>query len=427
MKIYKNPERNTWAELCRRPEIELEFLESSIKNILNRVKIGGDRAVLDLTAQFDRVTIDKLQVTDREIQEADNRLPAKLKDAIRTAADNISKFHASQLQPSLPIETMPGVSCWRKAVAIEKIGIYIPGGSAPLFSTVLMLGIPAKIAGCREVVLCSPPGKDGKINDAILFAAKLVGATMIFKIGGAQAVAAFAYGTESVPAVDKIFGPGNQYVTKAKQLVNLQGTAIDLPAGPSEVLVVADDEANPAFVAADLLAQAEHGADSQVVLVTNSEVALTAIQQEIASQLERLPRKDVATQALNNSLALLFSAESEIADFINEYAPEHLILNLTRCDELAEQARNAGSIFLGPWSPESAGDYASGTNHTLPTNGYARAYGGVSLESFVKYVTFQKLTRKGLELLGPVVETLAAAEQLSGHKESITVRLKPKP
>jgi histidinol dehydrogenase len=424
MKIYNYPPRDTWAARCQRPEIELEFLESSVKNILNRIKVSGDRALMELTGEFDKVTIKELRVTQREIDEAEGRLPLPLKNAIKVAAANIEKFHASQSKESLSVETLPGVVCWRKGVAIEKVGIYIPGGSAPLFSTVLMLGIPAKLAGCKEVVLCSPPGKDGKINDAILFAAQLIGATKVFKAGGAQAIAALAYGTESIPAVNKIFGPGNQYVTKAKQLVNLQGTAIDLPAGPSEVLVVADATADPVFVASDLLAQAEHGPDSQVVLVTRDESMISKIQQEIAAQLAKLPRMEVAKEALNHSLAILLSSEKEVVDFVNEYAPEHLILNTIDCDSLSEKIYNAGSIFLGPYSPESAGDYASGTNHTLPTNGFAKAYGGVSLESFMKYITFQKLTKKGIQTLGPIVEIMAAAEQLEGHKESISVRLR---
>ena len=424
MKTYNYPTRDTWPALCQRPEIELEFLESSVKNILNRIKVSGDRALLELTAQFDKVTIAELRVTQQEITEAEGRLPSTLKKAIQAAAANIEKFHVTQRKDSITVETMPGVLCWRKGVAIEKVGIYIPGGSAPLFSTVLMLGIPAKLAGCKDVVLCSPPGKDGKINDAILFAAQLVGATKIFKAGGAQAIAALAYGTESIPAVNKIFGPGNQYVTKAKQLVNLQGTAIDMPAGPSEVLVVADSAADPVFVASDLLAQAEHGPDSQVVLLTLDPSMISKIESEMMAQLAKLPRKEVAGEALNHSLAILLSSEKEIVDFVNEYAPEHLIVNTIDCDALSEKIYNAGSIFLGPYSPESAGDYASGTNHTLPTNGFAKAYGGVSLESFMKYITFQKLTRKGIQTLGPIVETMASAEKLEGHKESISVRLR---
>ena len=424
MRIFKNPKEETWKELCKRPEFELEFLESAVKNILTRVKISGDSALIQLTEQFDQVKISDIEVVQHELAAAEKRLSSELKKAIGTAASNIEKFHAAQRREVLKVETMPGVMCWRKGVAIEKVGIYIPGGSAPLFSTVLMLGIPARLAGCKEIVLCSPPGKDGLINDAILFTAKLVGATRIFKAGGAQAIAALAYGTQSIPAVSKIFGPGNQYVTKAKQLVNLQGTAIDIPAGPSEVLLVADQYSNPAFVAADLLSQAEHGPDSQVVLVTDDESMLSKIQNEITIQIARLPRKEVAEQALTHSLGILLSGDEEVAGFINEYAPEHLILNTQNCDALSEQIHNAGSIFLGPYSPESAGDYASGTNHTLPTNGFAKAYGGVSLESFMKYITFQKIDKQGIKALGPVVETMASAEQLQGHKESISVRLR---
>lgn len=424
MRIYKNPGRETWRALCQRPEFELEFLESAVKNILTRVKISGDRALIQLTEELDKVSINRVAVTQAELTSAEGRLSPELKGAIQTAAANIDKFHAAQQRDVLKIETMPGVICWRKGVAIEKVGLYIPGGSAPLFSTVLMLGIPAKLAGCKEVVLCSPPGKDGLIHDAILYAAQLVGVTRIYKAGGAQAIAALAYGTESIPAVNKIFGPGNQYVTKAKQLVSLQGTAVDMPAGPSEVLVIADRHANPAFVASDLLAQAEHGPDSQVVLVTQDESMISKIQQEINGQMARLPRKDLAAQALDHSLAVLLSSVEDVTGFVNEYAPEHLIINTRDCDMLSEKISNAGSIFLGPYSPESAGDYASGTNHTLPTNGFAKAYGGISLESFMKYITFQKLSEQGIKNLGPAVETMASAEQLEGHKESISQRLR---
>ncbi len=424
MRIYKNPKKETWKELCQRPEFELEFLESAINNILTRVKNSGDRALIQLTEQFDQVKVSQIEVSQQELVTAENQLSSELKKAINIAASNIEKFHAAQRRELVTIETMPGVMCWRKGVGIEKVGIYIPGGTAPLFSTVLMLGIPAKLAGCKQVVLCSPPGKDGLIQPAILFAAKLVGATRVFKVGGAQAIAALAYGTESIPAVNKIFGPGNQYVTKAKQLVNLQGTAIDIPAGPSEVLVVADQYADPAFVAADLLSQAEHGCDSQVVLVTQDESMIEKIQEEITTQIARLPRKEVAQQALAHSLVILLSTEEEVDEFVNEYAPEHLILNTRNCDSKSEKIYNAGSVFLGPYSPESAGDYASGTNHTLPTNGFAKSYGGVSLESFLKYITFQKITEQGIKELGPIVEIMAAAEQLDGHKESISVRLR---
>jgi histidinol dehydrogenase len=346
-----------------------------------------------------------------------------LQESIRTAEKNIKKFHAAQRTEQSPVETMSGVSCWRKSVAIDKVGIYIPGGSAPLFSTVLMLGIPAKLAGCREIVLCTPPDLSGRINEAILYSANLVGITKIFKVGGAQAIAAMAYGTESIPKVFKIFGPGNQYVTKAKQLVTEEGLAIDMPAGPSEVLVIADESSTPSFVAADLLSQAEHGEDSQVMLVVNNESVIEPIQKEIEKQIQTLPRKDIAERCLANSRVVLFENRSDIILFVNEYAPEHLIVNTRDSDEIVAQITNAGSVFIGNYSPEAIGDYASGTNHTLPTNGYAKAFAGVSLESFMKYITFQKLTQEGLKSLGPAVEIMAEAEQLLAHKMAVRVRL----
>jgi len=422
MKIEVNPEKEKWKKLCERPQLELEYLDSSVKNILARVKKSGDEALKELTKQFDQVIIDQLQVTEQEIKEAVNLVPDTLKAAIRTAASNIEKFHVAQKRETIEVETMPGVTCWRKGVAIEKVGIYIPGGSAPLFSTVLMLAIPAKLAGCNEVVLCTPPSKDGKINPAILFAASLTGVTKVFKVGGAQAIAALAYGTFSIPAVNKIFGPGNQFVTKAKQLVNQEGTAIDMPAGPSEVLVIADDKADPSFIAADLLSQAEHGADSQVVLVTTDQTIVDKTLEQVALQIEKLPRKEIAKEALKNSLAITFNSSDQIIDFVNEYAPEHLIINTQDCDLIATKIINAGSIFLGAFTPESVGDYASGTNHTLPTNGFAKAYSGVSLDSFMKFITLQKLTKDGLNSLGPIVEEMAEAEQLKGHAEAIRVR-----
>jgi histidinol dehydrogenase len=423
MKLYKNPGKETWHELVQRPQLELGFLESSVRNILNRVRKSGDQALRELTLQFDKADVQQVQVTDLEIQEAENSLSAELKKSIRIAADNIEKFHAAQIRGIMEIETTPGVRCWRKAVPINKVGIYIPGGSAPLFSTVLMLGIPARLAGCKEVILCTPPDKNAKINAAILFAAKVVGVTKIFKVGGAQAIGAMAYGTESIPDVYKIFGPGNQYVTKAKQLITEDGVAIDMPAGPSEVLIIADDFADPSFVAADLLSQAEHGEDSQVMLVLLKESLLPAIQEEINTQLNALPRKSIATKALANSCVTIFEDQSTAVDFVNEYAPEHLIINCKNADAIASQVINAGSVFLGNYSPEAIGDYASGTNHTLPTNGYAKAYAGVSLESFAKYITFQQLSETGLKNLGPTVEQLAEAEQLLGHKMAIKIRL----
>ncbi len=422
MKTINNPPKSQWPALCERPQIELDFLEGSIKNILNRVRKSGDEAIRELTLQFDKVQVDVLQVTDQEVSEALTTIPSSLKTAIIAAAKNIEVFHAAQRRASEKIETMRGVTCWRKATAIQKVGIYIPGGSAPLFSTVLMLGVPARLAGCEEVILCSPPDRNGKINPAILFAAQLTGVKKIYKVGGAQAIAAMAFGTETIPSVSKIFGPGNQYVTKAKQLISQEGIAIDMPAGPSEVLVIADEKADPAFVAADLLSQAEHGADSQVVLATTHAEMVARISKEIEKQLEALPRKELAKEALSNSLSLVFGNNKDLIDFVNEFAPEHLIINTKDCDQLVDQIVNAGSIFLGPYTPEAAGDYASGTNHTLPTNGFAKAFGGVSLESFMKYITVQKISKSGLDLLGPIVEEMAEAEQLRGHAEAVRVR-----
>ncbi len=422
MKIENNPSEIKWPALCQRPQMELEYLESSVKNILTRVKKSGDESLKELTKHFDQVEVNQLQVSEAEINEAIASVSEKLKQAIQTASSNIEKFHAAQKTEIVKIETMPGVTCWRKGVAIQKVGIYIPGGSAPLFSTVLMLAIPAKLAGCQEVILCTPPSKDGKINPAILFAASLSGIKKIFKVGGAQAIAAMAYGTNSIPSVNKIFGPGNQFVTKAKQLISQEGIAIDMPAGPSEVLVIADESANPVFIAADLLSQAEHGADSQVVLVTNSQSTVDKVLKSIEEQVEKLPRKEIAKEALKNSLAIIFDSQNQIIDFTNEYAPEHLIINTVDCDSISEKIINAGSIFLGQYSPESIGDYASGTNHTLPTNGFAKAYSGVSLDSFMKFITIQKLTKEGLNQLGPVVEEMAEAEHLKGHAEAVRVR-----
>lgn len=422
MKVEINPARETWRELCQRPQLELEYLEGVVNNILTRVKKSGDEALRELTKQFDGIELTNLAATTEEVNAAIASLPDSLKQSITHAAANIEKFHTAQRNPVVQIETMPGVTCWRKQVAIQSVGIYIPGGSAPLFSTVLMLSIPAKIAGCKEVVLCTPPAADGAIHPAILFAASLAGITKIYKVGGAQAIAAMAYGTATIPQVDKIFGPGNQYVTKAKQLINQSGTAIDMPAGPSEVLVIADSQANPSFIAADLLSQAEHGADSQVVLVTKDSELVKKTEAALEEQLLQLPRQKIAREALKNSLAIVLSTEDLIIDFVNAYAPEHLIINTKDADALGERITNAGSIFLGAYSPESVGDYASGTNHTLPTNGYAKAYSGVSLDSFTKSITIQKLTKEGLDLLGPIVEEMAEAEQLKGHAQAVRVR-----
>jgi len=423
MNVYKNPVKETWNELVRRPQLELGFLESSVRNILNRVKKSGDQAIRDLTLQFDKVSLGDLEVTKEEMNEARQRIPEDLKQAIRAAAGNITKFHSAQKRDPLVVETMPGVKCWRKAVPITRVGIYIPGGTAPLFSTVLMLGIPATLAGCSEIILCTPPSRDGKIHPAILFAAETVGMTRIFKAGGAQAIAAMAYGTESIPNVYKIFGPGNQYVTKAKQLITEEGVAIDMPAGPSEVLVMADETCNPRFVAADLLSQAEHGEDSQVMLVLLDASKTEDIQQAIDEQIAGLPRKEIAQKSLANSRTVIFDDEALAIDFTNEYAPEHLIINTSNAEAIAEQIVNAGSVFIGNWSPEAVGDYASGTNHTLPTNGYARAYAGVSLESFLKYITYQQLSEAGIRNVGPIVERLAEAEALTAHQRAVTIRL----
>lgn len=423
MNVYKNPEKGRWKELTQRPQLALGFLESSVRNILNRVKISGDQAIRDLTLQFDKVNIQDAEVTKEEIHQARKQVSPALKKAIEVAAENITKFHGAQKREPLVMETMPGVKCWRKAVPITKVGIYIPGGTAPLFSTVLMLGIPANLAGCVEIILCTPPGRDGKINEAILFTAGLVGVTKIFKVGGAQAIAAMTYGTETIPNVHKIFGPGNQYVTKAKQLITEEGVAIDMPAGPSEVLVLADETCNPAFVAADLLSQAEHGEDSQVMLVLLDESMLAAIKAEIDLQIRELPRREIAEKCLSNSRTVIFDAEALAIEFANTYAPEHLIINTSNAEAIAEQIVNAGSVFIGNLSPEAVGDYASGTNHTLPTNGYAKAYAGVSLESFQKYITYQQLSETGIRNVGPYVEKMAEAEALTAHQKAVTIRL----
>ncbi|MDP4189234.1 MAG: histidinol dehydrogenase, partial [Bacteroidota bacterium] len=384
----------------------------------------GDEALKKYTLEFDKVSLDKIEVSADEIEAASGRLDENLKSSIQLACKNIETFHRSEKQAFQKIETMPGVRCWQKAVGIEKVGLYIPGGTAPLFSTVLMLGIPAQISGCRETVLCTPPDKEGNINPAILFAAQLVGIKKIFKVGGVQAIAAMAYGTESVPKVYKIFGPGNRFVMAAKQMVSTEGVAIDMPAGPSEVAILADESANPVFVAADMLSQAEHGIDSQVLLVTNQENLIGKVNSEIARQLDLLPRKEIAAKSLENSKIILLSEVQAMVDLMNQYAPEHLIISMKNYSSIAEKIINAGSVFLGNYSPESAGDYASGTNHTLPTHGYAKAYNGVNLDSFVRKITFQEITREGLQQLGPSVETMAQAEQLQAHSNAVTFRIK---
>lgn len=422
MKVFNNPGRKNWPDILQRPSIEAASLEENVRSILLSVKQNGDAAVIAYTKQFDGVIIDSLLVSEQEIKEAANNIPVELQQAIKQAASNIRLFHSKQQTLPEIIETMPGVQCWRKPVAIEKVGLYIPGGTAPLFSTLLMLGIPATIAGCREIVLCTPPGRNGLIDPAILYAASVVGVTTIIKAGGVQAIAAMAYGTATVPQVYKILGPGNQYVTCAKQLVQKDGLAIDMPAGPSEVAVYADETADASFVAADILSQAEHGPDSQVLLVTTKENIIPIIEKEIARQLEQLPRKAIAAQSLEHSKIIIMRDETVAIDLLNEYAAEHLILSCANAEAVAEKIINAGSVFIGNYSPESAGDYASGTNHTLPTNGYAKAYSGVSLDSFVKKITFQKLTREGLNNIASTVETMAMAEGLDGHAAAVRVR-----
>lgn len=429
MQVYTFPERSAWPTLLARPAIDATALEQKVKLILDAVKQEGDIAVRRYTKQFDGIDLTNIAVSENEINEAGEELSAELKTAIQQAAANIQLFHEKQVSVVEIIETMPGVQCWRKSTGIEKVGLYIPGGTAPLFSTLLMLAIPAKIAGCKEIVLCTPPDSNGKIHPAILFSAKTVGVTRIFKVGGVQAIAAMAYGTASIPQVYKIFGPGNRYVTCAKQMIQKDGIAIDMPAGPSEVAVYADETANPAFVAADLLSQAEHGIDSQVLLVVRnpsgegSGTVPAMVEKEIERQLQQLPRKEIAAKALANSKTMVVRDEATAIDLLNEYAAEHLILSCANADSIAEKIINAGSVFLGHYSPESVGDYASGTNHTLPTNGYAKAYSGVSVDSFVKKITYQKLTQEGLQRIGKTVEIMAAAEGLDAHKNAVRVRL----
>jgi len=424
MKIIRHPGRETWASLCNRPQYDRSGLEDTVAGILHRVKTEGDRALFQFSEKFDGIPLKKIRITNSDISRAVEFVPEDLRNAIGIARDNIEKFHRSQIKSEAPIETTKGVRCWRKSVPIEKVGLYIPGGTAPLFSTVLMLGIPAKIAGCSKRILCTPPGINGNVNPVILYAAFIAGVEDIFTIGGAQAIAAMAYGTESVPKVNKIFGPGNQYVTKAKEMVQLDGLHIDMPAGPSEVLVIADKDADPSFVAADLLSQAEHGTDSQVIMVTDSAGLLDNVKDETFSQLKYLPRSDIASKSLENSFLILLNSLPECMEFSNLYAPEHLIISTTDPLLLAERVTNAGSVFIGKYSCESAGDYASGTNHTLPTYGYARSFSGVSTESFMKKITFQELSPEGIRNLGPVIEKLAEAEQLTGHKNAVTLRLK---
>jgi histidinol dehydrogenase len=423
MNLIINPPKKQWSDILQRPVFDAKNLMPMVQEVLNAIQEKGDQAVKDYTLSFDQVNLSSIQLNEDQIYQIASTLDSHVKKAIEVAKINIEKFHQTQLQKVEKIETMPGVWCWRKSVGIEKVGMYIPGGTAPLFSTVLMLGIPASIAGCKEIILCTPPNKDGKIDAAIAYAAQLIGIKNIFTIGGVQAIGAMAFGTESVPKVYKIFGPGNQYVTAAKQLVQQYGTAIDMPAGPSEVCVWADETAIPSFVAADLLSQAEHGADSQVLLVASEEKIVEQIKQALDEQLLLLSRKDFAEKALANSKAIVIHETEQALALINEYAPEHLILSIQQAEMMAEKVWNAGSVFIGNYSPESVGDYASGTNHTLPTNGYAKAYSGVSVDSFVKKITFQQLTERGLTNIAQTVMDMAKAESLDAHSKAVQIRV----
>ena len=423
MQIYKYPAKSQWSEVTARPTFDNSQLRDLVNGILTQIKESGDRVIIELEEKFDHCQLTSLQVQPAEFDEARTLIEPELAEAINRAYQNIAAFHEAQHHVYHKVETQKGVQCWQKAIAIDRVGLYIPGGTAPLFSTVLMLAIPAKIAGCGEIVLCTPPNSEGKVNPAILYAAWRSGVTKVYKCGGIQAIGAMAYGTESVPKVYKIFGPGNQYVQMAKQLVSLRDVAIDMPAGPSEVAVIADADSNPEFVASDFLSQAEHGADSQALLFTTSESFAEKFQGVMEAQLEKLKRQELTRKSLSHSKVVVCHDEDELMELVNEYAPEHLIIQTSNYQALAEKVRNAGSVFLGPYSPESAGDYASGTNHTLPTNGYAKAYNGVNLDSYMRKVTFQEITREGLLDLGPVIETMATAEQLDAHRNAVTVRL----
>ena len=423
MKIYRYPKKEQWAEIVARPRLDLTKLNETVSTVLNDIRQRGDEAIREYELKFDKAELTNLAVSEAEMDEAEKLVSNELRDAIILAHHNIKVFHISQRFVGQKVKTQEGVTCWQKSVAIERVGLYIPGGTAPLFSTVLMLATPAKIAGCKEIVLCTPPNREGKVNPAILVAARIAGVSKIFKIGGVQAIGAMAYGTESVPKVFKIFGPGNQYVMAAKQHVSLDEVAIDMPAGPSEVCVLADESANAVFVAADLLSQAEHGIDSQVLFITTSEEKLNEVQSEVERQLQQLSRKDMAAKALDNSCYVLVESVNEMIDLSNLYAPEHLILQVKDYEQLAERVVNAGSVFLGPYACESAGDYASGTNHTLPTHGYATAYNGVNLDSYCRKITFQHLTEDGIRHIGRAVELMAEAEQLDAHKNAMTVRM----
>ena len=424
MEIIRYPQREDWAEIVKRPVLDVSQLNDTVTSVLNDVKCHGDAAVLSYEEKFDHVNLSTLAVTEEEIDEAEQLVPAELREALILAHANIQKFHESQRFEGEKIETAPGVTCWQRSVPIEKVGLYIPGGTAPLFSTVLMLATPAKIAGCKEIVLCTPPNREGKVHPAILVSARIAGVSKIFKAGGVQAIGAMAYGTESVPKVYKIFGPGNQFVMAAKQQVSLHDVAIDMPAGPSEVCVIADANSNAAFVAADLLSQAEHGVDSQVLLITTSEEKLLEVKAETERQLQLLPRKEMAARTLENSKFVLVANTTEAIDLSNAYAPEHLILATDNYEQLAQQVVNAGSVFLGKYACESAGDYASGTNHTLPTHGYATAYSGVNLDSYNRKITFQHLTEQGIRSIGHAVELMAENEQLDAHRRAMSIRMK---
>lgn len=423
MELIVKPSIKDWNVLTIRPEKEQSQLEDLVKNIIKTVKTKGDTAIKNYSMQFDGVNLKQIKVSEREFQQSEFKCSEELKKAIQLAKSNIETFHLAQKEKEKIIQTMQGVSCWRKSIGIENVGLYIPGGSAPLFSTILMLGIPAKIAGCKNIVLCTPANAQGEIHPAILYTAQLLGITNIYKVGGAQAIAAMAYGTQEIPSVDKIFGPGNQYVTKAKALIQQEGVAIDMPAGPSEVLVVTDGTGNPEFIASDLLSQAEHGKDSQVILLSSDIEVLNKTLEELDKQVRLLPRKDIAIEALKNSKAILLDSVDLCIEFSNQYAPEHLILAMDDFEDCIDQIRNAGSVFLGHYSCESAGDYASGTNHTLPTNGFAKSYSGVSLDSFVKKITFQKITKLGIETIGPAIEIMAETEGLVAHKNAVSIRL----
>ena len=424
-KIY-NPQPETWATLCKRPTQSFNDVEETVKQIFKEVQTKGDQAIIKYASFFDNVNLEVLQVSAEEIASAKNEISTELKEAIQLAKSNIYNFHQAQKTEKIEIETTIGVTCWQEKRAIQKVGLYIPGGTAPLFSTVLMLAVPAKIAGCKEIVMCTPPDRNGKINPAILYTADLCGVTKIYKVGGIQAIAGMTFGTETLPKVYKIFGPGNQFVTIAKQFASQNGVAIDMPAGPSELLVYADETSNPKFVASDLLSQAEHGKDSQVILVTTNKNILNDVEEEVYKQLKALPRQEIAQVAINNSKLIYVETEQTALDLINEYGPEHFIVCSKNEDFFVDQIENAGSVFIGNYTPESAGDYASGTNHTLPTNGYSKSYSGVNLDSFLKAMTFQKITQEGIQNIGKAIEVMAEAEGLQAHKNAVTLRLNQK-